>query len=89
MMIDALEMMKTQIETGYIHDPNGRLRCVSSNNKRPALRFLLGRTKSGNIRRFRYDLPENIVNQLDLTRKVTFTTDAPFRGQKTRFRKVP
>jgi len=64
-MIDDLEMMKIQVETGYFHDPNGRLRCVSSNNMRPAPRFLLGRTKSGNIRRFRYDLPEKIVNQLD------------------------
>ena len=65
MMIDDLEMMKIRVETGCIHDQNGRLRCVSSNNKRPVPRFFLGRTKAGNICRFRYDLPDEIVNQLD------------------------
>lgn len=66
-MIDDLEMMEIQTEMRFIHDPNGRLRYINQlgSEKQSVPRFFLGRTRAGNIRRFRDDLPDKIIKQLD------------------------
>ena len=64
-MLDDLAMINIQTETRYLHDKDRRLLNRPGSEKRSAPRFFLGRTKAGNIRRFREDLPDKIVKQLD------------------------
>ena len=66
-MLDELEMMNIETETLFLHDHHHRLTYHNdpTGPTRPAPRFYLGRTKSGNIRRFRHDLPDEITQQLD------------------------
>jgi hypothetical protein len=51
-------MMQTLIEPNYAHDQNGRL-------KDSCPRFVLGRTNEGTICRYRFDLPDEIVERMD------------------------
>lgn len=65
-MLSDRELMEIQVEALFIHDQNRRIRYINEPSDRPlAPRFFLGRTKAGNIRRFRYDLPDKFVKQLD------------------------
>lgn len=61
------ELMDIQVETLFVHDQNGRLLYINEpDGEKPlAPRFFLGRTRMGNIRRFRYDLPDRVVRRLD------------------------
>ena len=64
-MIDDLELMEIHVETLFTRDVEGRLRYVNEPGDTPAPRFFLGRTKEGNVWRFRYDLSEEEVEKLD------------------------
>lgn len=64
------QWMEIHINTLFQCDPAGRLRCVNEPGPEgappPAPRFYLGRTSEGNSWRFRYDLPAEMVAQLEL-----------------------
>lgn len=64
-LISELELIEIQVETLFIHDEKGRLQHINNPEKSPAPRFFLGLTKEGNIWRFRYDLPEDVISMLD------------------------
>jgi hypothetical protein len=66
-MHDDRELIEIEVETLFVHDQNRRLQYHNdpTGPKRIAPRFYLARTKAGNLRRFRYDLPDEIVRQMD------------------------
>jgi hypothetical protein len=65
-----LQCMTLQVSTSFIDDATGRLRY---NNEpgypeaelEPAPRFFMGRTRAGNVWRFRHDLPNDVVHDLE------------------------
>jgi RimJ/RimL family protein N-acetyltransferase len=59
------QRMAVQINTLYCCDPDGRLLCINEPGNPPAPRFFLGRTREGNLWRFRHDLPIALVAQLE------------------------
>ncbi len=61
-----LELMKIQIKTLFTHTANGRLQEINEPTMppTPAPHFFLGRTRAGNVARFRHDLPGEIVAKL-------------------------
>jgi RimJ/RimL family protein N-acetyltransferase len=61
-----LELIQMQAQALFVHDKNGRLlRINERNNPDPAARFLLSRSKSGNLWRTRYDLPADLTAELE------------------------
>lgn len=60
-----LELLDRQADTLFRHDGAGRLRCVNEPGEPEAPRFFLGRTTVGNVWRFRYDLPAEVVGALE------------------------
>jgi hypothetical protein len=60
-----LALMELHVEALYRSTPGGRL--LESREAQPsrAPRFFLGRTRSGNLWRFRDDLPGSLVRDLD------------------------
>jgi RimJ/RimL family protein N-acetyltransferase len=60
----SISLMDLQIEALYRCDQEGRLRCVNEPGDPPAPRFFMGRTAQGNRWRFRYDLSNAVVQQL-------------------------
>lgn len=66
-MLDELELLNIETEALFLHDHNQRLTYHNdpTGPTRSAPRFYLARTKAGNIRRFRHDLPEAITHHLD------------------------
>lgn len=70
------QWMEIHIDTLFQCDPDGRLRCVNEPGNPPAPRFYMGRTAAGNSWRFRYDLPAELVAQLEtLCRSEPVTAD--------------
>ena len=65
-MRSDIELMKIHVEVPFTQDENACLRGVNEpvSDAKPAPRFFFGRKNEGSIRRFRYDLPENVVTQL-------------------------
>lgn len=60
----ALDLMTTQVETLFRHDPAGRLTTVNEPDGGPAPRLFLGRTTAGNVWRLRHDLPPALAAEL-------------------------
>jgi GNAT superfamily N-acetyltransferase len=60
-----VQLMDVHIDTLYRCDPDGRLRSVNELDGPTAPRFFMGRTPEGNRWRFRYDLPDALVRQLE------------------------
>jgi hypothetical protein len=60
------EFMNIHVQALFTHDAHSSLLFVNEPNgsKQLAPRFFLGRTKSGNLWRFRADVPKNLVNEL-------------------------
>jgi hypothetical protein len=85
MLTTELQLMDVQVQTLFCHDENGRIRYVNEPGQSPpAPRFFLGQTKHGNIWRFRYNLPEDVVCQLnDLASSEPITAD--LRGKPIHF----
>jgi RimJ/RimL family protein N-acetyltransferase len=65
-LLSDQELMKIHVEALFTHDANRRLRDINEPGGAPAPRFFLGRTAVGNIWRFRYDVPEALVEQLEI-----------------------
>lgn len=61
----ALDLMQMHVHALYVQDHASRIISVNDWNGGLAPRFFLGRTKEGNIWRFRHDLPEEICVQLE------------------------
>lgn len=65
-----LQLMDLQVSTLFVCDANGRLRYINEPGYAeaeldPAPRFFMGRTKEGNVWRFRHDLPNDLVHDLE------------------------
>jgi RimJ/RimL family protein N-acetyltransferase len=60
-----LALMELHMEAGFRHTPEGRLLETREVDPAPAPRFCLGRTRGGNLWRFRHDLPASLVRDLD------------------------
>jgi RimJ/RimL family protein N-acetyltransferase len=60
-----LALMELHVEALYRHTPEGRLLETREPEPVRAPRFFLGRTRRGNLWRFRHDLPESLVRGLD------------------------
>lgn len=56
--------LQLQIETSFCRDSAGRLLTTAEPSSRPAPRFFLGRTRHGNLWRFRADLSDAAVRHL-------------------------
>jgi RimJ/RimL family protein N-acetyltransferase len=70
------QLMELHINTLFCVDAGGRLRCVNERGEPPAPLFYMGRTPDKNFWRFRYDLPDAIIDKLeDLCRSEPFTAD--------------
>jgi len=65
MTLSDLELLELQIDALWTHDADGRIRRSNEPDGDPAPRFFLGRTREGNRWRFRYDVPAEIVSQLE------------------------
>lgn len=64
----AHELMELHVEAMFTHDPNMRLRTINEPwpGEDPAPRFFLGRTADGSaLCRFRHDVPDELVEQLE------------------------
>lgn len=65
-MIDDLELMAAHAGALFTHDAGSRLLSVNEPGVGgPAPRLFLGRTRGGNLRRFRADIPEPLVEELE------------------------
>jgi RimJ/RimL family protein N-acetyltransferase len=64
-MLSDQELMHIHVETLFTHDAHQRLRSINEPVGAPAPRFFLGRTKAGNIRRYRADVPDTLAQQLE------------------------
>ena len=64
-VIDTVSLMKMQVDVLFTLDAAGRLRHVNEPERPEAPRFFLGRTPQGNVWRCRYDLPPDVVQDLD------------------------
>jgi GNAT superfamily N-acetyltransferase len=63
--ISDLDYMALQVSVLYRLDWAGRLRCVNEPHEPPAPCFFMGRTRHGNLWRFRADLPNTLCRELD------------------------
>ena len=66
-MLDDIELMSIHVRALFTHDGESRLLCINEPDSAvaPAVRLFLGRTRAGNIWRFRADLPAKLVQELD------------------------
>lgn len=65
-MLDDLELMAAHARALFTHDARSRLLSVNEpGGGGPATRLFLGRTRRGNLWRFRADLPEPLVEELE------------------------
>ena len=73
-MLTDLELMNIHVRALYAHDADERILFVNEpdNETIPAARLFLGRTRDGNVWRFRADLPDELREQLN-----AFCADEP------------
>lgn len=65
-MFTDQELMVIHIQALFTHDAQSRLLFVNEpGGGRPAPRLFLGRTREGNVWRFRADLPEALIEELE------------------------
>src|ERR1043165_8380795 len=65
-MLTDLDLMRIHARPLSTHDADSRLLFVTEPGSAvaPASRLFLGRTRAGNVWRFRADLPENLIQAL-------------------------
>ncbi len=63
--ISDLELLEIQVDALFTHHPDGRIRAVNERGAGSLPRFFFGRTRAGNLWRFRYNLPEHTVRKLE------------------------
>ena len=65
-MLTEQELMAIHVRALFIHDANSRLLLVNEpDGGGPAPRLYLGRTRAGNLWRFRADLPASLIEELE------------------------
>jgi RimJ/RimL family protein N-acetyltransferase len=65
-MLTDQELMAMHVHALFTHDTHARLLCVNEpGGGAPAPRLFLGRTRAGNLWRFRADLPESLIEELE------------------------
>ena len=64
-MLTDRELMDTHVRALFTHDERSRLLSVNEPGGGPAPRLFLGRTRAGNLWRFRSDLTESVVEELE------------------------
>jgi GNAT superfamily N-acetyltransferase len=66
-VLTDLELMNIHVRALFTHDERSRLLCVNEpgGDVVPAPRLFVGRTQSGNVWRFRSDLPESLIEELE------------------------
>jgi GNAT acetyltransferase-like protein len=66
-MVNDLDLMNIHVRALFIHDAESRLLVVNEPDSEVTVapRLFLGRTRAGNVWRFRAGLPENLVRELD------------------------
>jgi hypothetical protein len=85
MSVDDQTLPSLQVETLFHLDPSGRLLSVNEAQGAPAPRFYLGRMRHANRWHWRYDLPIDVVRELDnLIRREPLTAD--FAGAASHIR---
>ena len=67
-LLTDVELMNIHVRALFAHDAESRLLFVNEPDGpgAPAPRLFLGRTRVGNVWRFRADLPENLIEEVDL-----------------------
>ena len=67
-MLSDQRLMELHVEALFTHDASQRLLTVNEPHGNGALapRFFLGRTQAGSVRRFRSDVPDPLVEQLEV-----------------------
>jgi RimJ/RimL family protein N-acetyltransferase len=58
------QLIEIQARVLFTHDANGRIVAINEPDGEAAPRFFLGRTTTGNLCRFRHDVPDDIVAEL-------------------------
>lgn len=84
MSLSDLELLELQIDALWTHDADGRICRVNEPEGDPAPRFFLGRTKQGNLWRFRDDVPAEAVHKLEQLAAAEPVTD-DLRAQPVNF----
>lgn len=59
-----IELMELQAEALFRQDAAGRLLSINTRSQQPAPRVFVGQTLDGVVMRFRYDLPDRLVERL-------------------------
>lgn len=75
-----LDLIDLQARTLFRHDAAGRLTAINEPGSQPAPRLFLGRTPNGNLWRYRYDLPAELIEKLETTlsgETITSDLDVP------------
>lgn len=66
LMLTDQELMDLHVQALFMHDAHSRLlRINEPGGGGPAPRLFLGRTRAGNLWRFRADLPERLIEELE------------------------
>jgi ribosomal protein S18 acetylase RimI-like enzyme len=66
-LLTDLELMEIHVRALFTHDERTRIVCVNEpgGGDAPAPRLFVGRTREGNVWRFRADLPESLIQELE------------------------
>src|SRR5262245_10239498 len=64
-MNSDLKLMELNVAALYRHDERGRLLVENEPGDFPAPRLYVGLSAAGNLGRFRHDLPDSMVRELD------------------------
>ncbi|TYP69523.1 GNAT family N-acetyltransferase [Paenibacillus methanolicus] len=64
-MHNHLDLMRMQAEVLYIHDHAGRITTINEPANQPAPRLFWGQTEAGSIVRFRSDMPDGLVHDIE------------------------
>ena len=71
--------MRMHVEALYTHDELSRIESINEWNGGVAPRLFLGRTKAGNLWRFRTDVPDDLARELE-----NLCTDEPLTNDLAR-----
>ncbi len=83
---NPFELMRLHVEALYTFDNRERLLAVNDWAGGPAPRFFLGRTSAGNLWRFRADLPDIVVAELEAYCQAEPVVEDPTRVPRIRRR---
>ncbi len=63
--MDDQQLMEIHARVLNVQDENERLVCVNDPDRSPAPRLFLGRTRNGHLCRFRYDILDELANEVE------------------------